>query len=117
MLKLNHKKLQAWQLSIQFVSTVYKITQQFPQIEMYGLTSQIRRAAVSVPSNIAEGASRNSTNERKRFYEIARSSLVEVDTQFEIAKNLSYLSDAEISKIAQEINHIFATLSNLIRKT
>ena len=117
MLKLNHKNLQAWQLSIQFVSAIYKMTQQFPQIEMYGLTSQIRRAAISVPSNIAEGASRSSINERKRFYEIARSSLVEVDTQLEIAKNLAYISDPEISKIAQQINHIFAALSNLIRKT
>jgi len=117
MLKLNHKNLQAWQLSIQFVSDIYKMTQQFPQIEMYGLTSQIRRAAISVPSNIAEGASRSSVNERKRFYEIGRSSLVEVDTQLEIAKNLSYISDPEISKISQQINHIFAALSNLIRKT
>ena len=117
MLKLNHKKLQAWQLSIQFVSEIYKMTQQFPQIEMYGLTSQIRRAAISIPSNIAEGASRSSTNERKRFYEIARSSLVEVDTQIEIAKNLSYVSESEISQIAQQTNHIFAALSNLIRKT
>ena len=85
MLNLGHKKLDVWKDSMNFVIVIYKFTGSFPNNELYGLISQIRRAAVSIPSNIAEGASRNSSNERRRYYQIARSSLVELDTQLEIS--------------------------------
>lgn len=79
MLKLNHKNLNLWLLSIKLVSTIYGITSKYPKEELFGLINQTRRASVSISANIAEGSSRKSLIERKRFYEIARSSLVEVD--------------------------------------
>ena len=117
MLKLNHKNLDVWQASIKFTTTMYKLTNDFPQSEIYGLTSQIRRAAVSVPSNLSEGAARKSKQDRLRFYQIARSSLVEIDTQLEISKRLNYVKKESINEIDKEINHIFAMLSQLIKNT
>ncbi len=78
---MNHKNLDVWKLSIGLVKELYKLSERFPSTENYGITHQLRKAAVSIPSNIAEGASRKSLTERKRFFEIARSSLVEIDTQ------------------------------------
>lgn len=85
MIKLKHKELKVWKLSIDLIAAIYDLTTSFPTHERFGLTDQIRRSAVSVASNIAEGSSRSSGKERSRFYEIARSSLVELDTQLEIA--------------------------------
>lgn len=115
MLNLSHKKLKAWQVSVEFVSAIYKLTQNFPNSEVYGISSQLRRAAVSISSNIAEGAARSSVPERKRFYEIARSSLVEIDTQLEIALRLGYCSSADLKILGDQMNHIFALLSKLIK--
>ncbi len=81
MLNLSHKKLDVWNHSIELIKIIYKLTENFPKHEIYGLSGQIRRASVSIASNIAEGCSRKSTLEKKRFLEISRSSLVEVDTQ------------------------------------
>ncbi len=116
-MNLNHKNLDVWKLSVDFVTHIYKLTATFPKDELYGITSQIRRAAVSIPSNIAEGAARKSGIERKRFYEIARSSLVEIDSQIEISPRLNYCKQVELNHIGDEMNHIFAMLSNLINKT
>ena len=80
MLRLAHKQLEVWKVSIDLVSRIYDLTTDFPSSELSGITNQLRRASVSVPSNISEGAARSSHIERKRFYEIARSSLVEIDT-------------------------------------
>jgi len=80
MLKLNHKKLEVWKASIELVTDIYRITNSFPISELYGLVNQVRRAAISVPSNISEGAARKSAAERRRFFEISRSSLSEIDT-------------------------------------
>jgi four helix bundle protein len=77
----------------------------------------LRRAAVSVASNIAEGASRSSAKERARFYETARSSLVESDTQLEISEGLTYCSVEDLKVIGEKMNHLFAMLSQLIKKT
>ena len=85
MLNLNHKNLDVWRASINFTTVIYNLTNNFPKSEVYGLSSQLRRAAVSVSSNIAEGAARKSKIERIRFFEMARSSLVEIDTQLEIS--------------------------------
>ena len=117
MLKLNHKKLKVWQLSLDFVSLVYQTTSLFPKVEIYGITNQLRRAAVSLPSNIAEGASRNSLQERNRFYEIARSSLVEIDTQIESSKRLAYCKKEDLLALEEQMNHLFAMLSNMIKRS
>ena len=116
MLNLAHKNLDVWKKSLEYVSAIYKFTQTFPREEQFGLTSQLRRASVSVISNIAEGFARSSKIETKRFLEIARSSLVEVDTQIEIALELNYLSESDIVDLTESSNHIFAMLTNLIKK-
>jgi four helix bundle protein len=116
MLKLSHKNLDVWRLSVNFVTSIYQLTENFPKSELYGIVSQIRRAAVSIASNIAEGASRISSKEKTRFYVVARSSLVEVDTQLEIAMRLEYCSDKNLKKISEQLNHLFAMLSNMIGK-
>lgn len=117
MLNLGHKKLDVWKKCIEFVTNIYKTTEKFPKAELYGLTSQMRRAAVSAASNIAEGASRSSAVERKRFYVIARSSLVEIDTQLEISINLEYCKKEDLTEIENQMNHIFAMLSRMMTKT
>ena len=114
MLKLNHKNLNVWKKGVLLVKEVYLITRKFPPDEKYGLISQVRRSAVSVPSNIAEGASRKSENDRKRFYEISRSSLVEFDTQIEIAIQLKFINKNETEKIEKLANELFAMLSAMV---
>ena len=116
MLELSHKKLDAWKKSIELVSVVYKLTQKFPMQEQYGLTSQIRRSAISVPSNISEGTARSSKAETLRFLDISRASLVELDTQIEIAVKLNYLNSSDTNTISEMINHTFAMLSKFIQK-
>lgn len=117
MINLKHKKLDVWKLGIKLTTDIYALTNHFPKHEQYSLTSQLRRAAVSIPSNIAEGASRLSAKERKRFYEIARSSLVEIDTQLEIAKKLNYPENGQLNEVEDKLEHCFAMLSNLIKNT
>ena len=90
-LKLNHQKLEVFIVSRQFVLECYKLSNTLPSNERFGMVSQIRRAAVSVHLNIAEGASRKSETERKRFYEIARGSIIEIDAALDIANDLKYL--------------------------
>ncbi len=116
MLQLKHKDLDVWQKSIELVSEVYSLTNSFPREEQFSLTSQIRRSAISIPSNIAEGIARSSNLETIRFLDISRSSLVELDTQIQIAINLKYLNSSEIEKLSEMVNHIFAMLSKLIQK-
>jgi four helix bundle protein len=116
MLKLGHKKLDVYSGSIDLVSLIYQVTSHFPKAEKYGLVSQLRRAAVSISSNISEGAARKSLKERNRFYEIARSSLVEVDVQLEIALNLNFLEKHQLSRIESLLNITFAQLSNMIKR-
>jgi len=115
MLKLNHKNLDVWKVSIKLVKEIYSMTKLYPSEETYGLKSQMRRAVISVISNIAEGAARKSNIERKRFYEIARASLVELDTQIEISLELDYIQNKNLKAIDDLINHTFALLSNLIK--
>lgn len=96
-----HCDLEAWKESIKLVKNVYKITEKFPQNELFGLTSQARRAAISVPSNIAEGNARSSAKESLRFMDIALGSLAELETQLIIAQELNYIKscDNEIKNI------------------
>lgn len=92
MSQLNHKKLEVYIKSSELVKLVYQLTNFFSNSELYGLTSQIRRSAISVISNLSEVASRKSELDRKRFYEISRSSFVELDTQIEIAFSLGFIN-------------------------
>ena len=91
-----HKDLDIWKLGIELVERIYKKTQHFPKVEMYGLTSQMRRAAISYPSNIAEGAARNSKKEFLQFLYISLGSLSELETQLIIANRIGYLDSLEI---------------------
>lgn len=116
MLNLSHKKLDIWKFSLDLLLNVYKQTKKFPKSETLGLTSQIRRASVSVTSNIAEGLSRISSLEKIRFLEISRSSLVEIDTQLEIAITLGYLEQTDLKEIDKISNSLFAMLTSLIKK-
>ena len=115
MLDLSHKNLDVWKKSIELVSEVYRLTLKFPIQEQYGLTSQIRRSAISVPSNISEGVARTSKLDTIRFLGIARASLVELDTQVEIALKLDYLSNSDTITLSEMINHTFAMLSKFIK--
>jgi four helix bundle protein len=114
MLNLSHKNLDVYEISLTLLKEVYKATKQFPKEEQFVLISQIRRAAISVCSNIAEGASRISKREKKRFYEISRSSLVEMDTQFEIAIILAYYKNGQIQELEQYLESTFRMLSKMI---
>lgn len=112
--KRAHKKLDVWRESIALATFVYEITELFPKSEIYGLTSQMRRAAVSVPSNIAEGAARFSSKEFAQFLNIAGGSLSELDTQIEIAFNLNYISIEKRAEIDRKIESITGKLGGLI---
>jgi len=100
-----YRDLKTWQEAIELVKGVYVATRHFPKDELYGLTSQLRRGAVSIPSNIAEGCGRNSRNELRHFLGQARGSLAELETQLELASSLGYLDPATatvlLSKAAQ----------------
>ena len=108
-----HHKLNAWKESINLVKMVYLLTQNFPRQEMYALTNQLRRAVVSVPSNIAEGAGRDTNKDFLRFLTIARGSLSEVETQIIIAKQLGYIEDKR--NVTMKIESVFGLLGGLIK--
>ena len=110
-----HKDLEVWKKAISFVTDIYKLTNDFPASELYGLTSQIRRAAISIPSNIAEGFSRSSSKELIQFLQIARSSAAELDTQLIIAKNIRYVRRDSII-LESQLTEIRKMLSALITK-
>jgi len=114
MLNLSHKRLDVYQISLNLVKEVYQATRQFPKEEQFVLISQIRRAAISVACNIAEGASRISKPEKKRFYEISRSSTVELDTQFEIAIILEYYKKGQMAELEQYLESTFRMQSKMI---
>ncbi|MGG1924302.1 four helix bundle protein [Chryseobacterium cucumeris] len=110
----NFKELLVWQRSIDFVTEIYRTTEAFPKDEIYGLTSQIRRAAVSIPSNIAEGNSRRSKPDYSQFLKISRGSCAEVETQLIISKNLKFLNENEHLKLNEKIIEISKMLNGLI---
>jgi four helix bundle protein len=108
----SYKDLELWQVSMNFVTEIYKLTKGFPKEELYGLTSQIRRCVISIPSNIAEGASRKGTKEFIQFLWIANGSLSEFETQIEIAQKLGYLDSIEI--VIERVKHIRKMMHGLI---
>ncbi len=111
----SHKNLNVWQEAMKLVATVYEITKHFPDEERFGLIAQMRRSAVSIPSNIAEGAARQTKKDSLNFYIIARASLSELDTQLELCKLLKYLSAEAVIKVFQQIDAVDSLLSGLIR--
>ena len=100
------KELLVWQKSINFVTEIYKETESFPKSEMYGLVSQIKRATVSIASNIAEGNFRRSVPDYVQFLRISRGSCAEVETQLIISKNLGFLNEEKSLKLNQDITEI-----------
>jgi four helix bundle protein len=110
-LRRKHRDLRARQAAVDLVEGIYQVTAAFPREEAFGLTSQMRRAAVSVPANIAEGAARSSTRELLHFLSIASGSLSELDTHLEIAKRLKLIESPD--KIAEEMDQVFALLNGL----
>ena len=114
MLNLSHKNLEVYKIALQLVKEIYRITKLLPREEIYGLVSQLRRAGVSVSSNLAEGAARKSSKEKKRFYEISRSSLVEVDTQIEICLLLDYFRKENQIQLEKFTESVFRMLSKMI---
>jgi four helix bundle protein len=108
-----HHELHAWQLAIELVKEVYALTASFPRDEIYGLTSQMRRAAISVPSNIAEGAARATDKEFLHFLHVARGSLSELETQTILAKELGFAQ--EVAAVEKMTDDVFGKLGGLIR--
>lgn len=109
----NYKELKVWQKSVELAVKIYKETKEFPSTEVYGLTSQIRRAACSVPSNIAEGAGRSSNREFQHFLSISLGSAFEMETQLIIAQQLNFIPEEEFSSFTIEISEIEKMLRGL----
>jgi four helix bundle protein len=110
-----HKDLNVWKERIVFVTLIYEKTKSFPKDELFSLTSQIRRSAISIPSNIAEGAARESNKEFLRFLFIAQGSISELDTQLLIANNLDFISKEEYISISEKLVAIRKMLAGLIK--
>jgi four helix bundle protein len=110
----SYRGLVAWQKAMKFVSEIYAVTQRFPSEERYGLTNQLRRASVSVPSNIAEGQARFSQKEFHHFLSQARGSLVEIETQLLIARDLQYLQPAKADALLAGADELGRVLNGLI---
>jgi four helix bundle protein len=111
-----YRDLLIWQKSMILVMEVYKTTQNFPKDEIYGLIGQMRRCAVSIPSNIAEGYGRNSSNDYVRFLRMAMGSLYELQTQFDISSNLGYITKNHYGKLFESSREIERMLSSLMKR-
>ena len=111
----SYRDLNAWQKSMQLVEDVYRITKEFPRDEIYGLTAQIRRAAVSIPSNIAEGKGRHSDREFSQFLRRARGSILELETQLLIGQRLKYLDESAAQQIMAQTAEVGRMLNGLLR--
>ena len=111
-----YRDLVVWQKSMALVTEIYKQTKSFPKDETYGLTSQMRRCAVSIPSNMAEGYGRKSTNDYIRFLHIATGSLYELQTQMEISLNLRYLKKSDFDELYESSREIERMISSLTKK-
>ena len=110
----SYKDLVAWQKSMDLVTSIYRVTSAFPKDEQFGLTSQVRRAAVSIPSNIAEGQGRLSEKEFRFFLGQARGSLMQVETQLQIAENLGYFREDNIDKLLESCAEVGRILNGLL---
>ena len=111
----SHRDLKVWQKSLDLVDMVYAATEAWPKHELYGLTAQLRRAAVSIPSNIAEGNGRSSTADYLRFLDVSFGSLMEVDTQVEIARRRDYVSAVQQEQISTLVVEVGKMINGLRR--
>ena len=114
----NYRELIVWQKAMQLTTEIYKVTRAFPREEMYALTNQLRRAAVSIPSNIAEGQARETTADFLKFLSIASGSLAEVETQIDLAVMLNYLTQQEtilVKQLSEEIRRMLARLKQSLK--
>jgi four helix bundle protein len=111
-----YRDLEIWKISIQLVKDVYKLMEQFPKQEMYGLVSQMRRAGISIPSNVAEGFRRYHNKEYKQFLYVSLGSCAELETQATIARELSYISKDKENALLEKLDHISRMISNLLKK-
>lgn len=112
----SYKELIVWQKSIQLVKAIFILTNKFPKSELYGLVSQMRRAAVGIPSNIAEGYGRKSTKEYTQFYSIAYGSALELETQIIIAEELELAKKEDFAKVEGLLNEILRMLNSMTSK-
>ena len=110
------RKYEIWQDGVSLSTDIYRLTESFPKQETYALANQLQRAVVSIPSNIAEGSSRESEADFARFLEIALGSAYEVETQISIAYNLSYIDQVRFDKILVEVQSLEKRLTNFINK-
>lgn len=111
----SHKDLDVWKEAIELAKTVYLVTQDYPKEEMFGLVSQMRRATVSIASNIAEGAARQGNKEFLQFLYIAIGSASELDTQIEISKTASMGDKEKLSEVQESVNRVARMIQGLIR--
>lgn len=114
-LKLNHQKLDAYQAPRKFIIECYRLLVLLPSEEKFGMISQIRRAALSVHLNIAEGSSRKSEVERKRYFEISRGSVIEIDAALDIAHDIGYLKNINTDTLGESMINCFKMLSGMIK--
>ncbi|RKY31588.1 MAG: four helix bundle protein [Candidatus Omnitrophota bacterium] len=110
------RDLKIWQKGIELVEEVYKMTNSFPKDEQYGLSSQMRRSSISIPSNIAEGFRRRFSKEQNQFLSIVLGSCAELETQLVIARELSYINDVKEQGLLQIINHICGMTVNICKR-
>jgi four helix bundle protein len=110
------RDLELWKLGMRTVVDVYKATASFPRDELYGLVSQLRRAAVSIPSNVAEGFNRRHNSEYRQFLYIALGSCAELETQIEIASNLGFIAVSDRDMLFERLDHECKMLRNLIKR-
>jgi len=112
-IQLNHKSLKIYEATRELAKEIYVVSMK-PVEEKFNMIQQMRRAALSVKLNLAEGSTRKSLNERRRFYEVARGSVVEIDAVLETAVDLNYLKNDQLNSVANLLNKCFAMLSNMI---
>ncbi|MBN1414153.1 MAG: four helix bundle protein [Bacteroidales bacterium] len=110
-----HKNLKGWQKSISFVTAIYELTKTFPKDEIYGITSQLRRAAIFIPSNIAEGSARKNTKEFIQFLYVSLGSAAELETQLIISMNLGYIDNQKSIAFQKDLEEILRMISGLIK--
>jgi four helix bundle protein len=111
----SYRDLKVWQLGVDLALEIYRLTADFPKQEIYGLTAQLRRAAVSIPSNIAEGHARKTQRELQRFLHVAKGSLAELETQLIIARELGFASNEKLDKVLGLADQESKMLSSLLR--
>lgn len=110
-----HQRLDVWKRSMEFVVAIYRVTDQFPEEDKFGLTSQLRRAAVSIAANIAEGAAKTSTKDFRRYLSNSQGSTSEIETELLIALRLNYLDEADFMLLSKDLDDVGRMISGLTR--